>query len=289
MTKLLYLFGIEVAYRYLEHMIDACANFCVDRFVELIHGKSKSIDNNSNKLQRSKEIVKYTSYNATYTFDVFENKIAEYFPGSMDFVRVRCSNKATKKIEQFFLIPFKDYSVSAPILLRSGKTEEINLCQRLVSNYILINNKVRLKIKQIYVYRSNYAYEDYIYVEVKPDVIFMPKATLFNGIGNVEFGIIHKHIGSFQYAKLISREKYDDISGAQLRICMTKRNNYLIVPKDSVYNILGNGFDAIVDEKLDAILSKTISMDDFAQFMQSFAEEHRDDFYNSHPEYIQNL
>lgn len=242
----------------------------------------------SDKLQPSKEVTYYT-YNAIFIFDVFNDKIAEYFPGSVDLVRVRCGNKAAKKLGQFFLVPFKDYGVSVPILLRDGKTEEINLCQRLISNYILINNRIRLRIKQIYIYRSNRAYENYIYVEVKPDVIFIPKATQSNERGYVEFGVIHKHIGSFQYAKLISREKYDDIPNAQLRICMTKRNNYLIVPKDSVYNILGNSFDAMFDEKLDAVLSKKMSMNEFAQFMRCFAEEHRDDFYNSHPEYIQNL
>lgn len=227
------------------------------------------------KKRKSKK-VKLPNVNFDHTSDVFDWKIAEYLPGKRGLIHIDCSLKSAQLLEQFFTPPFPTFQVECPILFWGNKTEEIQSCQRLISNYVLINNRIRLKIKQVWFYRSDRKCNNFIYIEVNPDKVFKPKSTP-NSMGEIEFGIKDKYIGNYRYMKLISREEYDDTRGAQLRICMTKSNNYLIFPKDSIFNIQGQEMDDVISNKMTEILNGHLSVENFSVFMQELADKHQND------------
>jgi hypothetical protein len=219
------------------------------------------------------------------SMNFFQARLGKAFPAMRDEVKWYFGKHAIDRLEIFLQKPLlfkgtEEGSYRDPIWwFRAGSSMYIKRFKRLSKTKCLMNID-ELVINKIAVYRDDYDYRHFIYVEVSAD-----KST---GVYQHLTDKMKDYIDHFSYmweeygllnGKPIKREEYDDGSAeikgkvvdaadAKLRVRYLTPYNFVITPQDSPYN--SHKFDRESKDYLNGLLNNSVDFSDFLEFMKGF-------------------
>lgn len=228
------------------------------------------------------------TYGKPSTF--FDHRLGKAFPALRDELKWYSGKAAVERLEILLATPllFKNHTenmYSTPIWwFRCGRSMYIHAFKLLTSKKVLINNYDEFLINKIGVYRSNEAYQSFIYVETFADKRIMTNPSIDSetmkkiitrdGYISEEYGLLNnKPIKVDEYFDSAAEinGKVVDASDARLRKQFLSPYNFIITPHNSVYN--SKRFDKESKEYFNGLIQNKTSIEKFMTFMQKFAEE----------------
>ncbi len=215
----------------------------------------------------------------------FQARLGKAFPAMCSEVKWYYEKQAIDRLEIFLKKPLlfrgsEENTYREPIWwFRAGSSMYVKRFKRLSKTKCLMNID-ELVVSKIAVYRDDYDYRHFIYVEVSAD---KPTGVYKNLTDRRKdytdhFGYVWEEYGLLN-GKPIKREEYDDGSAeikgkvvdagdAKLRVRYLTPYNFIITPQDSPYNSLK--FDRESKFYLDGLLNNSVDFTDFLEFMKGF-------------------